>query len=236
MQQSATTTPCHTTTSATNSSSPHLTPYRLSYDPSPCQAALATTPLEKIFLDVDVGLLRETSTDSGACACVVVVEPHRVVCANAGDTRALLWVGEPLLVSEIHKPNSQKEQQRIEACGAFVTPNGRVFGQLAVSRSFGDRSLKRTSEELTQGSAVSSYLTDPVKAPTCLTALPGVFQRPRDGKEDFLLASSDGLFDEMEHTEGMQFVHNKLQQLARRPTPQDLNVRCDVSRGVTCHA
>eukprot|EP00295_Goniomonas_pacifica_P033216 CAMPEP_0175958008 /NCGR_PEP_ID=MMETSP0108-20121206/34008_1 /TAXON_ID=195067 ORGANISM="Goniomonas pacifica, Strain CCMP1869" /NCGR_SAMPLE_ID=MMETSP0108 /ASSEMBLY_ACC=CAM_ASM_000204 /LENGTH=45 /DNA_ID= /DNA_START= /DNA_END= /DNA_ORIENTATION= len=45
MQQSATTTPCHTTTSATNSSSPHLTPYRLSYDPSPCQAALATTPL-----------------------------------------------------------------------------------------------------------------------------------------------------------------------------------------------
>ena len=67
--------------------------------------------------------------------------------ANTGDSRGILVSarGEITEMSTDHKPNSAAERQRIQADGGRVVVFGtwRVEGVLAVSRSFGDRLLKR---------------------------------------------------------------------------------------------
>ena len=40
------------------------------------------------------------------------------------------------------KPSDELEKRRVESFGGVVTPNGRVLGQLAVSRAIGDFGLK----------------------------------------------------------------------------------------------
>jgi len=49
---------------------------------------------------------------------------------------------QPILLSQDHKPNREDEAQRIRDAGGFVI-NGRVMGELAVSRAFGDVDFKR---------------------------------------------------------------------------------------------
>ena len=65
---------------------------------------------------------------------------HRraVLCGGAGGEGATA-------LSRDHKPNREDEQQRIEAAGGSVVWAGtwRVSGVLAVSRSFGNRMMKK---------------------------------------------------------------------------------------------
>lgn len=64
------------------------------------------------------------------------------MCTNIGDSRAVLCVNdtvEPL--SYDHKPDDQEEKSRITNAGGQVS-NGRVDGDLALSRAFGDFGFK----------------------------------------------------------------------------------------------
>ena len=67
--------------------------------------------------------------------------------ANTGDSRGILvsTAGEITEMSHDHKPNNISERNRIQSDGGRVVFFGtwRVEGVLAVSRSFGDRLLKR---------------------------------------------------------------------------------------------
>mmetsp|Transcript_60980 Transcript_60980/g.96959 ORF Transcript_60980/g.96959 Transcript_60980/m.96959 type:complete len:535 (+) Transcript_60980:46-1650(+) len=67
--------------------------------------------------------------------------------ANTGDSRGILVsvTGEITEMTHDHKPNNTSERQRIQSDGGRVVFFGtwRVEGVLAVSRSFGDRLLKR---------------------------------------------------------------------------------------------
>lgn len=48
----------------------------------------------------------------------------------------------PVCLSEDHKPGREDEAKRIRDAGGFVI-NGRVMGELAVSRAFGDVDFKK---------------------------------------------------------------------------------------------
>ena len=63
--------------------------------------------------------------DSGCTACVVLVTPDNIYCANAGDSRAILTKkdGGIIELSVDHKPNDPKEKERIEKAGGFVDQN-----------------------------------------------------------------------------------------------------------------
>lgn len=67
--------------------------------------------------------------------------------ANVGDSRCALVRkdGSCVPLSSDHKPNRPDERARICAAGGWVVHQGcwRVAGDLAVSRAFGDRHLKR---------------------------------------------------------------------------------------------
>jgi serine/threonine protein phosphatase PrpC len=87
--------------------------------------------------------LLEEEGDSGTTACVVLLTPTHVLCANAGDSRAVISrLGHRAVpLSYDHKPDDEGEERRIRAAGGYVAA-GRVEGDLAVSRGLGDFRFK----------------------------------------------------------------------------------------------
>ncbi|KAL7530306.1 hypothetical protein ACHAWF_003330, partial [Thalassiosira exigua] len=107
---------------------------------------------------------------SGSTGVVVLIAPHHVLCANAGDSRAVLSRRrreddvangeggggcEVLPLSFDHKPHKDVEVSRVERDGGFVRA-GRVDGDLAVSRSFGDFGYKWFSTEKQAAAAAAA--------------------------------------------------------------------------------
>jgi serine/threonine protein phosphatase PrpC len=73
---------------------------------------------------------------------VVLITPSHILCANAGDSRAILRKeSEVYPLSFDHKPSNVAELERIVSAGGFVRGK-RVDGDLAVSRGLGDFSFK----------------------------------------------------------------------------------------------
>jgi serine/threonine protein phosphatase PrpC len=100
----------------------------------------------------------EDEGDSGTTTCVVMITPNSIVCANAGDSRAVFarrpespttedsafatTVGKAIPLSFDHKPDDEEEEKRVRNAGGYVT-GGRVEGDLAVSRGLGDFRFKQ---------------------------------------------------------------------------------------------
>lgn len=87
--------------------------------------------------------LSSEDEDSGTTAIVVVLTPRYIVCANAGDSRAVYSKssGRAVPLSYDHKPDDEEEERRIRDAGGYVSA-GRVEGDLAVSRGLGDFRFK----------------------------------------------------------------------------------------------
>ncbi|CAB9526499.1 linked kinase-associated serine/threonine phosphatase 2C [Seminavis robusta] len=129
-----------------------------------------------------------TGYPDGTTACTVsLVGGRRIICANAGDSRAIVVRkdGSVVRLSRDHKPGMPDETRRISELGGRVIYWGRwrVEGLLAVSRSIGDASLK-----------------------PYITAEPEVCEYDV-GKDDwFLILSSDGVWDVMDNEEAAHVV------------------------------
>ena len=103
--------------------------------------------IERIYARVDgeVGMIDDDNCGSTACIVIIRVEQgQRVVyVSNVGDTRAVIQTfkgAERLSVD--HKASDQAEIDRIRGGGGILFDN-RVGGSLAITRAFGDRSLKK---------------------------------------------------------------------------------------------
>eukprot|EP00252_Welwitschia_mirabilis_P012762 TRINITY_DN28230_c0_g1_i4.p1 TRINITY_DN28230_c0_g1~~TRINITY_DN28230_c0_g1_i4.p1 ORF type:complete len:236 (+),score=55.12 TRINITY_DN28230_c0_g1_i4:220-927(+) len=116
----------------------------------------------------------------------ILVDGQKLLVANVGDSRAVLSKnGKAIQLSVDHEPS--RERGSIENRGGFVSniPGDvpRVNGQLAVSRAFGDRSLK-----------------------THLRSDPDVIEQDIDSETQFLILASDGLWKVMENQEAVDFL------------------------------
>mmetsp|Transcript_2554 Transcript_2554/g.4912 ORF Transcript_2554/g.4912 Transcript_2554/m.4912 type:complete len:560 (-) Transcript_2554:1774-3453(-) len=121
---------------------------------------------------------------SGSTGVVVLVTPTHVICANAGDSRAMLSrSGMALPLSFDHKPNNDVEVARVEKAGGFVRA-GRVDGDLAVSRSFGDFAYKSHSYLDAKSQRVS--------------VCPDIVVHPRDyANDEYIVLACDGVWDRL---------------------------------------
>jgi serine/threonine protein phosphatase PrpC len=111
--------------------------------------------LEQAIIQVTSGQKEEEETEGkplspeqldgkGCTAVVVVILENEIICSNAGDSRAVLAVnGVAKDLSEDHKPALEGERKRIHAAGSTITPEGRVDGNLNLSRSIGDLRYKK---------------------------------------------------------------------------------------------
>jgi serine/threonine protein phosphatase PrpC len=99
--------------------------------------------LVECFMELDHEVKqKEYGADTGATSCVVYTNDQHIFCANAGDSRAVLFTGSSVVaLSEDHKPDNDKELERIKKANHFVE-DSRVDGNLALSRAIGDFQYK----------------------------------------------------------------------------------------------
>jgi serine/threonine protein phosphatase PrpC len=113
-------------------------------------------PLFKLLGDINgsgAGANGEQSTESlmldsiGCTANVILIDDmKKLYIANAGDSRCVLGRGgKAEALSFDHKPDDEIELRRIEKAGSVVT-DGRVDGNLNLSRSLGDLKYKVNKE------------------------------------------------------------------------------------------
>mmetsp|Transcript_22687 Transcript_22687/g.37538 ORF Transcript_22687/g.37538 Transcript_22687/m.37538 type:complete len:516 (-) Transcript_22687:151-1698(-) len=153
----------------------HSFPYDLGYS------------MKKAFTTIDDDFIATGYPDGTTSCAVSLVGGRRIVCANAGDSRAIIVRkdGSVVRLSRDHKPGMPDETRRITDLGGKVIYWGRwrVEGLLAVSRAIGDASLK-------------PYVTS--EPEVCEYDI---------GKDDwFLVLSSDGVWDVLDNEEAAHVV------------------------------
>ena len=80
----------------------------------------------------------------GCTANVLFIKNNMIYVANAGDARCIMSVnGKVLTMSQDHKPNVLTEKHRIMKAGSIITAEGRIDGNLNLSRAIGDLAYKK---------------------------------------------------------------------------------------------
>ncbi|KAH7649793.1 Ppm1g-prov protein [Cryptosporidium bovis] len=152
----------------------------------------------------------EDLSDSGACgpdhcgttAVVAVIvqgnsnqSPFLIV-ANAGDSRAVLSrSGQAIALSHDHKPELPIENERILKAHGTVE-NGRVDGNLNMSRTLGDLQYK-SDETLTPREQK-------------ITAFPDVRIIPLTSEDEFIILACDGIWDVVDNQLCVDIVRRKM--------------------------
>ena len=167
---------------------------------------------------------------SGSCALLALVEFDRLTLANVGDSRMLLHssdIGTTALTTD-HKPEHQKERERINRCGGQVyrtrtestweilQPDGKLHvsrkeqvqgpfrvepGGLSVSRTIGDFKVKQ-------------YRFG--GQPGCVISEPEIREVTLTDKAEFVVLACDGIFDVLENNEVTKIVRESLRISATR--------------------
>ena len=80
----------------------------------------------------------------GCTANVLLIKNNFLYVANAGDARCILSVnGKVFTMSTDHKPQVLTEKHRIMKAGSVITAEGRIDGNLNLSRAIGDLAYKK---------------------------------------------------------------------------------------------
>lgn len=142
--------------------------------------------------------------DGMGCTAVVALvlggEHPEVWCANAGDSRCVLARGAKALnMSRDHKPALKCELDRIKKAGGYVTAEGRVDGNLNLSRALGDFAYKKDKS------------LKPVEQKISCEA--EVRRKPLGDADRYLLIGCDGIFEKASSQALVDFMHPRLGRL-----------------------
>jgi len=150
--------------------------------------------VKKVFRNTDRMWLeaagrKEPRIEDGSTALCVALEGAEVMVANCGDCRAILCQGgQTIGITRDHKPTDQEEQQRIINHGGNII-GGRLEGQLAVSRAFGNYEFKESQ---------------------ILSAEPEIHQITLSPDIEYLVIGSDGLYEHFSNEEIISFIKGGL--------------------------
>lgn len=127
----------------------------------------------------------------------MIEDKKRVVIANSGDSRSVLCrAGKAIELSFDHKPENEIERNRIEKAGSVIT-QGRVDGNLNLSRALGDLRYKKK-----EGIA-------PEEQP--ITANPDLKVVELDHKNDeFIIMGCDGIWEKWSNQEMVDWIRPRL--------------------------
>lgn len=161
---------------------------------------------------VDPKVARDSAANVGCTAVVAVVQGARLYVANAGDSRCVLArSGKAVPMSEDHKPDLPVENARIRDAGGCVI-EGRVNGNINLSRSLGDLEYKNTPGLPAERQAV--------------TANPDVKTMMLTPEDHFLVICCDGIWDILTSQECVDFVYARLQAKPLRQIAEEMCDRC----------
>ena len=136
--------------------------------------------IKNVFLNLDQKLKENHFYQVGSTGCIVylTIENSQKIlyCANVGDTRAVLIKNNKgVRLTYDDRASDPKEHERIVSHGGIVF-GGRVYGQLMLSRAFGDWELK------TYG----------------VICEPHIIRYEIEDEDNYLVIATDGVFDVLE--------------------------------------
>ena len=102
--------------------------------------SILKTAIESI--DKDLEKCNEAE-NCGSTGTIVIVNNNSLYCANVGDSKCFyISKNNVVQISEDHNCTNQKEREELKKKGVLIFQN-RVFGCLALTRTFGDNALKK---------------------------------------------------------------------------------------------
>ncbi|OAY59553.1 protein phosphatase 2C 57 [Manihot esculenta] len=186
-----------------------------------------TNAIKEVFENVDRKLLNWLETigeedESGATATVMFIGNNVLIISHIGDSCAVLSrSGKAEVLTDSHRPYgsnkaSLQEIRRIREAGGWIV-NGRICGDIAVSRAFGDIRFKTKKNEMVQKGVEEGRWSEKFGSRVqfngdLVIASPDVFQVALDSDAEFVLLASDGLWDYMKSSDAVAFVRNQLRQ------------------------
>ncbi|KAL1824021.1 hypothetical protein ACET3Z_010799 [Daucus carota] len=183
--------------------------------------------LQDAFQTADEKLINwlETSgeeTESGSTATALFINNDLLFISHVGDSCAVLSrAGKPEVLTGSHRPYgsnkaSLNEIRRIREAGGWIV-NGRICGDISVSRAFGDMRFKTKKYEMlekgVQEGRWSPKFVSRIKfSGDLVTVCPDVFQVDLGVDTEFILLASDGLWDYINSSEAVTIVRNQLRK------------------------
>jgi len=153
--------------------------------------------IEDGFKVTDEHIVTTSNADgwmNGSTGVIGLIADEILHIANVGDSEACLAHEneggglEAIALTTPHKASDPNEKRRIESLGGHVFFN-RVFGALAVSRSFGDSKFKK-----------------PKTTQDFVSCIPAMKTQALSPKDKFIILACDGLWDVMDHSAAIEFV------------------------------
>ena len=190
---------------------------------------------------------------AGSCAITAFVQGTDLYIANSGDSQAVLGLQtedgqwEPVELSKLHTAENQNEVERLIKAhpneGARILRGGRLLGDLAPLRAFGDARYKVPERvmkhiiNMGKHSLLSVYgdhlIPQNYKTPPYLTAEPEVIHHPLSPRDKFLVLASDGLWEQLDpkqvvnlvagHMDGKQVLHSDFMLPHSEMTLKEIN-------------
>jgi serine/threonine protein phosphatase PrpC len=160
-------------------------------------------------IDAKVCSNPELKHEGGCTAVTVMIAGWKVVCANAGDSRAVLFRGgDAIPLSHDHKPTLPEEISRVEKAGGVVQ-SGRVNGTLSLTRAIGDSEFKENAELPWDQQMI--------------TAMPDTVEQELTPQDAFIVVACDGVWDVLSNKECCQLIAQGLKE-----TNDDVGLVCEM--------
>ena len=134
----------------------------------------------------------------GCTANVMLVDKKnkKLLVANAGDSRCTMGkAGKAVEMSIDHKPEQDTEIERITKAGSVIT-DGRVDGNLNLTRSLGDLKHKNRPHLKPEEQAI--------------TAFPDYYEFDLSDDVDFVLMGCDGIWEKKSNEEAVEWVYEQI--------------------------
>ena len=131
--------------------------------------------LNSTFESVDKNLEKfDITQNCGSTATIVVMDNNIIYCANVGDSKCFyIDKKNAVQMSEDHNCKNEKEKEQLTKKGVKIFLN-RVFGSLALTRTFGDFEFKK-------------------EGITCIPFIKKIYLDKNDIK--YIVIASDGIWD-----------------------------------------
>ncbi|KAI9097801.1 hypothetical protein K1719_025572 [Acacia pycnantha] len=183
--------------------------------------------LQEAFVNADKSLLKRLEMngdedESGATATAIFVGDDMLLISHLGDSSVVLSrSGRAEELTNPHRPygNSKvslQEIKRIREAGGWIV-NGRICGDIAVSRAFGDIRFKTKKNEMLRKGVEEGRWSEKFASRVQLNrdlviACPDIYQVQLGSDAEFIVLASDGLWDYMSSSEAVSFVRNQLRE------------------------
>ncbi|CAI9274159.1 unnamed protein product [Lactuca saligna] len=183
--------------------------------------------LQEAFQNADAKLLNwlemnGEDDESGATATTMFLGNNMLFISHVGDSCAVLsQSGKAQELTNSHRPYgrskvSLQEIKRIREAGGWIS-DGRICGDISVSRAFGDMRFKTKKKEMLEKGVAEGRWSEKFVSRIrffgdLVIATPDIYQVTLGPEAEFVLLATDGLWDYIKSSDAVNFVRDQLRE------------------------